>query len=61
LGLWVTLEIIEKHRGTIAVRSRSAESGGRPGGTVFMLFFPDGGVPPPSPDTEEVSTEIVGA
>ena len=61
LGLWVTLEIVEKHRGTIAVRSRSTESDGRPGGTVFMLFFPDGGVPPPSPDTEEISTEIVGA
>ncbi len=59
LGLWVTLEIVQKHRGTIAVRSRSAAEG-HSSGTVFMLFFPDDGVAP-SPDAEEVSTEIVGA
>jgi signal transduction histidine kinase len=42
LGLWVTLEIIEKHRGTIRVRSRSAP--GKATGTVFMIFFPDAGI-----------------
>jgi signal transduction histidine kinase len=51
LGLWVTQDILEKHQGTIAVRSRCAESANHvagtrpmPTGTVFMLFFPERGV-----------------
>lgn len=40
LGLWVSLEIIEKHDGRVAVRSRP-ENGGGPTGTVFHLFLPD--------------------
>jgi PAS domain S-box-containing protein len=40
LGLWVSHEIIQKHRGTIRVRSRSAGSD-RPSGTVFQIFLPD--------------------
>ncbi|MCU1314400.1 MAG: histidine kinase [Acidobacteriaceae bacterium] len=51
LGLWVTQDIMEKHHGTIAVRSRCAESADNLGetmpkqtGTVFMLFFPERGV-----------------
>jgi PAS domain S-box-containing protein len=48
LGLWVTLEIVEKHRGTIRVRSRSGP--GSPTGTVFMVFFPDAGIPANSVD-----------
>ncbi len=40
LGLWVSSEIIQKHSGTVRVRSRSAASG-RPSGTVFQMFFPD--------------------
>ncbi len=47
LGLWVTSEIIEKHNGTVRVRSRaaaavaSAPTDAEPtSGTVFMLFFP---------------------
>jgi signal transduction histidine kinase len=51
LGLWVTQDIMEKHQGTIAVRSRCVESANHAGaslpkamGTVFMLFFPDRGV-----------------
>jgi PAS domain S-box-containing protein len=40
LGLWVSSEIIQKHNGTVRVRSRSAASG-RPSGTVFQMFFPD--------------------
>ncbi len=41
LGLWVTQDILGKHEGTIAVRSRDQ---GPSTGTVFMLFFPQGGV-----------------
>lgn len=36
LGLWVSAEIVEKHKGTIQVRSRTSA----PSGTVFMVFFP---------------------
>jgi PAS domain S-box-containing protein len=45
LGLWVSHEIILKHRGVVHVRSRVAgkgEAGERNGsGTVFQIFFPD--------------------
>jgi signal transduction histidine kinase len=34
LGLWVSKGILDKHRTTIAVRSK------RNGGTVFRLFVP---------------------
>jgi signal transduction histidine kinase len=45
LGLWVTSEIIAKHNGTVQVASRAAEeANGKQSGTVFMLFFPDGGI-----------------
>jgi len=40
LGLWVSHEIIEKHRGRVRVRSRSVHSGGS-SGTVFQIFLPD--------------------
>jgi PAS domain S-box-containing protein len=40
LGLWVSQEIVEKHRGLIHVRSRTAAAGGR-SGTVFQIFIPD--------------------
>ena len=40
LGLWVSHEIIQKHQGTIRVRSRSVHSGGS-SGTVFQIFLPD--------------------
>jgi signal transduction histidine kinase len=39
LGLWVSLEIVERHEGTLRVRSRRA-SPGRASGTVFRLFLP---------------------
>ena len=39
LGLWVSLELIEKHGGTVRVRSSEGERGH---GTVFCLFFPVG-------------------
>ena len=44
LGLWVSAEIIRKHSGTVAVRSRSINEG-KTSGTVFMLFFPEKAVP----------------
>jgi PAS domain S-box-containing protein len=37
LGLWVTSNIVKKHRGSIHVRSKRARTGG---GTVFSLVFP---------------------
>ncbi len=40
LGLWVSQEIVEKHRGQIHVRSRIATAGS-PSGTVFQIFIPD--------------------
>ena len=40
LGLWVSYEIIQKHRGMVRVRSRAAGSG-HPSGTVFQIFLPD--------------------
>ena len=39
LGLWVSLEIVERHEGTLRVRSRRA-SPGKASGTVFRLFLP---------------------
>jgi PAS domain S-box-containing protein len=43
LGLWVSHEILKKHRGLVHVRSRAANAGfpGRPTGTVFEIFLPD--------------------
>jgi signal transduction histidine kinase len=39
LGLWVSHEIIHKHKGLAHVRSRTAAQGSS--GSVFQLFFPD--------------------
>lgn len=44
LGLWISSEIIAKHRGTIRVRSITDSDGRGRSGTVFMLFFPFDGV-----------------
>ncbi|MGA9672835.1 MAG: ATP-binding protein [Terracidiphilus sp.] len=45
LGLWVSHEIILKHKGLVRVRSRTASQGreepAKTSGTVFLLFFPD--------------------
>jgi signal transduction histidine kinase len=38
LGLWVTKEIVVKHRGILQVRSKAGR------GTVFSIFFPFAGV-----------------
>ncbi len=40
LGLWVSSEIVAKHKGSMRVRSRSEKLGGQ-SGTIFELFFPD--------------------
>jgi PAS domain S-box-containing protein len=40
LGLWVSHEIIQKHRGLVRVRSHAAGSDA-PSGTVFQIFLPD--------------------
>jgi PAS domain S-box-containing protein len=40
LGLWVSHEIILKHRGLVHVRSR-AGAPGKTSGTVFQIFLPD--------------------
>ncbi len=45
LGLWVSSEIITKHKATVQVASRPAGSAnGKQSGTVFMLFFPEEGI-----------------
>jgi PAS domain S-box-containing protein len=45
LGLWVSIEIVEKHQGELRVRSRTTDQRG-PSGTVFQFFIPD--LPAPS-------------
>jgi signal transduction histidine kinase len=40
LGLWVSHEIIMKHRGLVHVRSRTAQDG-HASGTVFEIFIPE--------------------
>jgi PAS domain S-box-containing protein len=58
LGLWVSLEIIQKHHGFVRVRSRaiSQGNGSAPStvGTVFEIFIPDD----PSFDNEASTTVI---
>jgi signal transduction histidine kinase len=46
LGLWVSLEIVEKHGGKLRVRSRVAAPGVA-GGTIFRFFVPLSGLPDP--------------
>jgi PAS domain S-box-containing protein len=42
LGLWVSRGIVQKHGGSIRVRSRSeSRDSGRTTGTVFSIFLPD--------------------
>lgn len=58
LGLWVSQEIIEKHRGRIALASRKAAPGRSPG-TVFRLFLPLGFEEPEV--TAQAGAESVGS
>ncbi len=51
LGLWVSKGILDKHHGTIRVRSRKGR------GTVFRIFLPlDTTAPGPSPSSPRLST-----
>jgi signal transduction histidine kinase len=59
LGLWVTQDIMDKHQGTIAVRSRCEVPEKSGSGTIFMLFFPDHGVGRPATATVEQKTVTV--
>jgi signal transduction histidine kinase len=43
IGLWISREITERHRGELKVKSRQAEHGS---GTVFTLFLPSKSNPP---------------
>ena len=56
LGLWVSSEIVAKHKGIMRVRSRS-ESLGSWSGTIFELFFPDEVDLSPAPDAEPQVTQ----
>jgi PAS domain S-box-containing protein len=60
LGLWVSAEILQKHDGSVRVRSRVAEPGTKPG-TVFMVFLPSEA--PPSGNLVEAAegTNSVGS
>jgi PAS domain S-box-containing protein len=58
LGLWVTQDIMGKHQGTIAVRSRCEMTEKYESGTVFMLFFPDYGVGRPAA-AEQKSARVI--
>jgi signal transduction histidine kinase len=40
LGLWVSNEIMQRHRGRLLVRSRVREGTSGKGGTVFAMFLP---------------------
>ena len=57
LGLWVSQEIVQRHRGAIRVRSRltTPESSG---GTVFRIFLPLGDVPTPAPDSNRLTVPV---
>jgi len=50
LGLWVSLEILNKHQGMVHLCSRTA-AGGKTTGTVFQFFIPDNCVVPVSAET----------
>jgi signal transduction histidine kinase len=41
LGLWISRQIVDRHRGVLTVRSRQAKPRS---GTVFALFLPCDGV-----------------
>jgi PAS domain S-box-containing protein len=47
LGLWVSKEIVERHHGSIRVRSRLGVDG-KSGRTLFRVFFPTDGIPAPA-------------
>ncbi len=58
LGLWVSSEIVVKHKGSIRVRSHPERDGG-PSGTIFELFFPDELGPAAAVETESANNSAV--
>jgi signal transduction histidine kinase len=62
LGLWVSGEILAKHKATVRLASRAAEAAhGKPSGTVFMVFFPDDGIGlPPVPSAVATTQSVYG-
>jgi signal transduction histidine kinase len=58
LGLWVSSEIVVKHKGSIRVRSHPERDGG-PSGTIFELFFPDELGPAAAVETESANNPAV--
>jgi PAS domain S-box-containing protein len=61
LGLWVSAEILVKHKAKVRVKSKvhpKASTGkASQGGTVFMVFFPDGGLERGLVETDLVAAE----
>ncbi len=55
LGLWVSAEIVSKHKGTMQVRSRVQDVDGR-GGTVFTVTFPQ--IPEQIPESGALDKDI---
>ncbi|MGI4755796.1 MAG: ATP-binding protein [Janthinobacterium lividum] len=49
LGLWVSKEIVDRHHGTVQVRSRQAAPGVQ-GRTIFRVFLPADGIPSTAAD-----------
>ncbi len=56
LGLWVSKEIVDRHHGSIRLRSRPGADS-QTGRTLFRVFFPTDGVPVPAPAKEGEAAE----
>jgi signal transduction histidine kinase len=61
LGLWVSAEVIQKHRGEIRIRSRvmNEDHPERQAGTIFMIFFPQAAVEEAISESLETSSQAV--
>ena len=57
LGLWVSSEILAKHRATVRVASRPDDGCSKRCGTVFMIFFPEDGIGVPQLPAMVAETE----
>jgi signal transduction histidine kinase len=57
LGLWVSSEILSKHKATVRVASRLDDGSSRLCGTVFMIFFPEDGIEVPQSPAMVAETE----
>ena len=56
LGLWITRGIVEKHGGTIRLKSKSAD---REHGTTFSIFLPFNGTAAAAPSTQKAARGIL--